>query len=102
MVVAPAGTTATWLNAGLATSPSGCKRLISMGSTVAVSPDRSDPVAQLQRQATKKSDLANGSSECHPTQHRHTSNTQERPASPVTSAKNVPDACAWEWKGSPR
>src|SRR5215210_7461283 len=44
MVVAPAGTTATWLNAGLTTSPSGCKRVISMGSTVAVSPDRSDPV----------------------------------------------------------
>src|SRR5215207_1154444 len=31
MVVAPAGTTATWLNAGLTTSPSGCKRVISMG-----------------------------------------------------------------------
>src|SRR4029453_17866127 len=49
MVVAPAGTTATWLNAGLATSPSGCKRVISMGSTVALSPDRSDPAAQLRR-----------------------------------------------------
>src|SRR5215204_7097529 len=44
MVVAPAGTTATWLNAGLTTSPSGCKRAISMGSTVALSPDRSDPL----------------------------------------------------------
>src|SRR5829696_4542011 len=31
MVVAPAGTTATWLNAGLTTSPPGCKRAISMG-----------------------------------------------------------------------
>ena len=43
------GTTATWLNAGLTTSPSGCKRVISMGSTVALSPDRGDPVAQLRR-----------------------------------------------------
>src|SRR5215212_9117345 len=46
MVVAPAGTTATWLNAGLTTSPSGCKRVISISSTVARSPDRSD---QLRR-----------------------------------------------------
>src|SRR6478735_706656 len=30
MVVAPAGTTATWLNAGLCTSPAGCSRLIFM------------------------------------------------------------------------
>src|SRR4051794_32249678 len=32
MVVAPAGTTATWLNAGLTTRPAGCRRVISMGS----------------------------------------------------------------------
>src|SRR4051794_17276530 len=30
MVVAPAGTMATWLNAGLATRPVGCNKLISM------------------------------------------------------------------------
>src|SRR5687768_14409963 len=34
MVVAPAGTTATWLNAGLRTRPAGCRRVISMASTV--------------------------------------------------------------------
>src|SRR6187200_1015074 len=39
MVVAPAGTMATWLNAGLATSPAGCKRVMSMLSTVAPTAD---------------------------------------------------------------
>src|SRR5688500_3889544 len=39
MVAAPAGTMATWLNAGLATSPAGCMRVISM--TPMVSPNGS-------------------------------------------------------------